>query len=133
MRRRLRRRCDGVVALVAMASLPLLMRMRLAVVDDDGGGAMGDSIKDNCDSATNVNNNNYYDGEMDDYDDGNDGNADGDGTMNDNDDDNDGNVDGDGAMDNNDNDNDNDVNVDGDGAIDNNDDDNGNDCDGLQR
>jgi len=55
MRRRLRRRRDGVVALVAMALLPLPMRRRLAVVDDDGDGATGDSIDDNCDSATIVN------------------------------------------------------------------------------
>ncbi len=32
------------------------MRRRLAVVDDDGDGAMGDSIDDNYDSATNINN-----------------------------------------------------------------------------
>jgi len=56
MRRRLCRRCDGVVALVAMALLPLPMRRRLAVDDDDGDGATGDSIDDNCNSATNVNN-----------------------------------------------------------------------------
>ena len=56
MRRRLCRCCDDVVALVAMALLPLPMRRRLAVVDDDGDGATGDSIDDNCDSVTNVNN-----------------------------------------------------------------------------
>ena len=39
-----------------MASLPLPMRRRLAVVDNDGDGATGDSIDDNCNSATNVNN-----------------------------------------------------------------------------
>ncbi len=46
--------------------MPLPMRRHLAVVDDDGhgamgdgamgDGAMGDSIDDNCDSATNINN-----------------------------------------------------------------------------
>ncbi len=56
MRRHLCRRRDGVVALVAMALLPLPVRRRLAVVNDDGNGATGDSINDNCDSATNVNN-----------------------------------------------------------------------------
>ena len=50
MRRRLCSHRDGVVALVAMASLPLLMRRRLAVVNDDGDGAAGDSIDDNCNS-----------------------------------------------------------------------------------
>ncbi len=39
-----------------LASLPLPMRRCLAVVDDDDDGATGDSIEDNCDSATNVNN-----------------------------------------------------------------------------
>ena len=66
MRRHLCRCCDGVVALVAMALLPLLMRRRLAVVDNDGDGATGDSIMDNCDSTTNVNNDDDYYGEMDD-------------------------------------------------------------------
>jgi hypothetical protein len=56
MRRRLGRRRDGVVALVTMASLPLPVRKRLAIVNDDGNGATGDSINDNCDSASNVNN-----------------------------------------------------------------------------
>ena len=56
MRRRLCRHRDGIVALVVMASLPLPMRRRLAVVDDDGNGATGDSIDDNCNSVTNVNN-----------------------------------------------------------------------------
>ena len=36
--------------------LPLPMRRHLAVVDNDGDGTMGDSIDDNCDSATNINN-----------------------------------------------------------------------------
>jgi len=54
MRRRLHRCCDGTVALVVMASLPLPMHRCLAIVDDDGDGAMGDSIDDNCNSATNV-------------------------------------------------------------------------------
>ena len=70
MRRRLCRRCDGVVALITMASLPLSMRRRLADVDDDGDGATGDSIDDNCDSATNVNNdgNDAMDDDIDDND-----------------------------------------------------------------
>ena len=42
MYRRLCRCRDGIVALVAMASLPLLMRRRLAVVDDNGDGAADD-------------------------------------------------------------------------------------------
>ena len=50
-------RChDGIVAPVAMVSLPLPMRRRLAIVDDDGNGATGDIIDNNCDSAMNVNN-----------------------------------------------------------------------------
>ena len=56
MRRRLGRRHDGIVALVAMASLLLPMCRRLAIVDNDGDGATGNSINDNCDSASNVNN-----------------------------------------------------------------------------
>ncbi len=56
MRRRLHRCRNGVVALVAMALLPLPMRRHLAVVDDDGDGATDDSIDNNCDSATNINN-----------------------------------------------------------------------------
>ena len=39
-----------------MASLPLPMHRHLTVVNDDGNGASGNSIVDNCDSATNVNN-----------------------------------------------------------------------------
>ncbi len=60
MRRHLHRRRDSVVALVAMASLPLPMPMhrRLAVVNDDGNGATGNSIDDNCDSAMKVNTDN---------------------------------------------------------------------------
>jgi len=58
MRRCLHRRRDGVVALVAMVSLPLPKRRRLAVVNDDGNGATGDSIDNNCDSVTNVNTDN---------------------------------------------------------------------------
>jgi len=50
MRRHLCRRSDGVVALVVMASLPLLMRRRLAVVDNDGDGATGDEVDDGDDS-----------------------------------------------------------------------------------
>ena len=56
MCRRPRRCQDGVVALVAMVSLPLPMRRRLAVVDNDGDNATGDSINNNCDGASNVNN-----------------------------------------------------------------------------
>ncbi len=48
--------CDGVVALVAIALLSLLMRRRLAVANDGGNSSMGDNINDNCNSATNVNN-----------------------------------------------------------------------------
>ena len=58
MRRHLHCRCDGVVALVAMASLPLPKRRRLAVVNNDGDGATGNIINDNCDSAMNVNTDN---------------------------------------------------------------------------
>ena len=47
---------DGVVALIAMVSLQLSMRRRLAVVDEEIGGATGDSIDDNCDSAMSVKN-----------------------------------------------------------------------------
>jgi hypothetical protein len=56
MRRRLRRRRDGIVALVTMALVPLPMCRRLAIVDNNGDGATGDSIDNNCDSATNINN-----------------------------------------------------------------------------
>ena len=55
MRRRLCRRHDGVVALVAMELLLLPMRRHLAVVGDDGDGVTGDSIVDKSDSVTNVN------------------------------------------------------------------------------
>jgi hypothetical protein len=58
MHRRLCRRHDAVVALVAMALLPSPKRRCLAVVGDDGDGATGDSIDDSCDSTTNVNTNN---------------------------------------------------------------------------
>jgi len=47
MRRRLHHCCNGVVALVAMALLPLPMHRRLAVVDNDGDGVTGDRIDDN--------------------------------------------------------------------------------------
>ncbi len=110
MCRRLRRLRDGVVALFAMASFMLPMHRRLAIVHYDGDGATGDSINDNYNSATNVNNdgngaadddinddncdgamdgdydNNKEDGAMDDYDDGDNNNVDVDGTMEDNDD-----------------------------------------------
>ena len=46
MRKRLCHCRDGVVALIAMVSLPLPMRRRLAVVKDDGDGATGDN--DDC-------------------------------------------------------------------------------------
>jgi hypothetical protein len=55
MRRHLPSRRNGIVPLVAM-SLPLPMHRHLAVVDDDGNSATGDSVNDNCDSAKNVNN-----------------------------------------------------------------------------
>ena len=69
------------------------MRRRLAIVDDDGDGMTGDSIDDNCDSATNVNTDNSF------------GDNDGDdATGNDDDDDDD--VDGNGAADDDINDDD---------------------------
>ena len=52
MRRRLCRRRNGVITLVVMASLPSLMRRRLAVVDDDGDGVMGDNGDNYFDDAT---------------------------------------------------------------------------------
>ena len=58
MRRRLYRHRDGVVALNVMASLLLPMHRRLAIVNNDGDGATGNSIDDNCDSATKVNTDN---------------------------------------------------------------------------
>ena len=51
MCRRLRRCCDSVAPLVVMASLPSPMRMRLAVVNDDGDGVTGDNY-DDFDDAT---------------------------------------------------------------------------------
>jgi hypothetical protein len=45
MCRHLCRHGDGIVALVAMASLPLPMCRHLAVVDDDGDGVTGDSFE----------------------------------------------------------------------------------------
>ena len=56
MRRHICRHCDGVVALVTMALLSLPMHRPLAIDNDDGDGVTGDSIDDNCNSATNVNN-----------------------------------------------------------------------------
>jgi hypothetical protein len=56
MRRHLCHHGNDVVALVTMASLPLPMHRRLAIVYDDGDGVTGNSINDNCDSATNINN-----------------------------------------------------------------------------
>ena len=46
IRRRLCRCRNSVVALVAMESLPLPMRRRLAVVDDDGNNVAGSNIND---------------------------------------------------------------------------------------
>ena len=43
---------DGVVALIAMASLPLPMCRRLAIVNDDGDSATGDKVNDDGDGAT---------------------------------------------------------------------------------
>ncbi len=47
MRRCLCRRPNGVVSLVAMASLPLPMLRRLSVVNNDGNGATGNNDNDN--------------------------------------------------------------------------------------
>ena len=60
MPRRLRCCHDDVVALVAMVSLPLLMRRRLAVVDGDGDGATGNNDDNDVedDGAMGDNNNN---------------------------------------------------------------------------
>jgi hypothetical protein len=70
MRRRLRRCRNGVVSLVAMASLLSPMLRRLSVVDDDGDGATGedDNDKDNVDDdgATGDDNNDDRDGATDD-------------------------------------------------------------------
>ena len=52
MRRRLCHRCDGVAALVTMASLPSPMRRRLVVINDDGNSAMGDKVNNDGDRAT---------------------------------------------------------------------------------
>ena len=75
--RHLWRHCNGVVALVAMVSLPSLMCRCLAVVGDNGNGAMGgdDDISVDDDSATGYDNNNNQDGAMDDKVDDNDGNG----------------------------------------------------------
>ena len=69
-----------------MASLPLPMCRRLAVVDDDGDGVTGDSFDGAMDGGDD--DDYYYDGVIDDYDDGNDNDVDGDGAMDDKDDDN---------------------------------------------
>ncbi len=50
MRRCLCRCCDGVVALVTMASLLLPMCRRLAIVNDDGDGMTGDKDDDDVDN-----------------------------------------------------------------------------------
>jgi len=70
MQRHLCRHCNGVAALVVMTSLLSPMRMRLAIVGNDGTGATGDSINDNCNSATIVNNddNSATDDKIDDSD-----------------------------------------------------------------
>jgi hypothetical protein len=151
-----RPRCDGVIDAYAQVSLlssqwrcamvllPLPMRRRLVIVDDDGDGVRGNSITDNCDSVTNIKITIATDNGIDDNDGndmtGNDDDVDGNGATDgdiDNDDcDNamDGDYDddgGDGVMDNFDNGDDDDV--DGDGVMDDNDDDNdGDDCDGQQ-
>ena len=112
MRRRLCRRRNGVVALVAMVSLPLPMHRRLAVVDNDGNGATGDNDDDvDNDGAT---------GDDDDQDGATDNKVDDDdvdGAMND-----DINDECDGTTGDNDDDGDNatddDVNNDGNGATD---------------
>ena len=52
MRRRLCRRRDCVFALIVMASLLSSMHRRLAVVNDDGNGVMGDDDYDDFDDAT---------------------------------------------------------------------------------
>ena len=51
MHRRLCHCCDGIVALVAMASLPLPMRRHLAVVENDGNSATGNDDDNNRDGA----------------------------------------------------------------------------------
>ncbi len=51
--------CDGIVAFVVMASLPLPMCRHLAVVDDDGNGAKGG---DDDDGATGDNDDDDGDG-----------------------------------------------------------------------
>ena len=76
MRRHLHHRCDGVAALIAMASLPSPMRRHLAVVHNDGDGATGNSIDDDGKGAMydNINNNDDYDGATgDEFDDDGDG------------------------------------------------------------
>ncbi len=76
MRRRLCCRPDGVVALVAMASLPLPMRRRLAVGNNNGDSATGDNDDNNVDNdgATGDNvdndNNDATDNNVDDNSDG---------------------------------------------------------------
>ena len=52
MRRHLHHRCDGVVSLVMIASLPSPMRRCLAVVDDDGNGVTGDNDDDYFDDVS---------------------------------------------------------------------------------
>ncbi len=49
MHRHLRHHRDGVVSLVAMASLPLPMLRCLSIADDDGDGATGDDDDGNND------------------------------------------------------------------------------------
>ena len=112
MRRRLCCHHDGVVALIAMASLPSPMHRRLAIVNNNDDGAMGnvdDNVNNDGTMATGDNNNDNREGATDDKVDDNDVNS----AMNDDIDDN-----CDGAKDDNNNDDNN--------AMDNNVKDNGN-------
>jgi hypothetical protein len=52
MRRSLHRCRDSVAAFIVMASLSSPIRMRLAVVDDDGNGVTGNNDYDDFDNAT---------------------------------------------------------------------------------
>ena len=52
MHRHLCHRCDGIAALITMASLPSPMRRRLVVINDDGNGAMGDKVNNDGNRAT---------------------------------------------------------------------------------
>jgi hypothetical protein len=120
--RHLCRCCNGVVALVVMASLPLPMCRRLAVVYNDGDSAKGD---DDDDGATGDDKDDDPDNAMDDEIDDNDGDGamdnniinDRNGATGDNDDnDNNDHDDGTGDNDNNNNATDDDVDNNGDSA-----------------